>query len=199
MTFCKTLHWAVLIALGSLGSGCGSDTSSVKNPATYAGKYRVSCFLHQWVHDGVLTAPAAMATAEFTLIKTADNALSFKLTQHYFSSSDTTCSGKMLATETSEGNRFDFDGQTLVDYKGSHTAAMRIQAMYKPANSHITDSAPVVVDALAYPAGYFTETRYRKYLLMLAGNDLYFGNEDKSKDAQGYPQILEEGPGAVRY
>ena len=199
MTLCKKLHLAVLFGLSAFAAGCGSGASLLSDPETYEGQYRVSCFLHQWVHDGALAGPAVMATAEFTLLKTGDNALSFKLTQHYFSSSDTTCSGKVLTTETSAGNRFDFNGQTLVNYHGSPTAAMRIRATYKPANSNISDSAPVVLGALAYPADYFTETRYRKYLLMLDGKDLYFGNEDKGKDTEGFPKLLEDGPGAVRY
>lgn len=183
------------LALGCVG---GAAPASVRDPAQYVGRWKSGCFAHQWLRVGSLDGPAVMVRAEFIAAQAGDAAVELDLTQQYFDAGDLACSGRVRGIERSEV-RFDIDARpTTVDYQGQTLPAARMVAHYAPPQSRAA-GLPARIDGLAYPDGYFTHARARRYLLLVIGDGMYFGDEERERDAEGYPLFLEDEAGVVRF
>lgn len=138
-----------------------------------------------------------MVQADFSVAVAGERALQLVLTQRYFEPGDLSCDGKPLGREVSDVSMTINAKPTRVRYQGQMLPAARIEVHYAPPRGG--RAAAEQRDDLFCPAGYFSDHRVRRYLLLMMGDAMYFGNEEREKDAEGYPIHLEDEPGAVRY
>ena len=192
----RGLRQVCIIVLALSLPGC---RPAVSDPNRYVGHYQTGCFAHQWVRMDTLDGRPIMVRAEFTVATAGPDALALTLRQHYYRAGDLACAGPELGTEIS-AIRMAIDPRTTeVAYGSERLPAARIRVYYAPPSGPGQPNPdPQQLNGLAYPAEYFTAHRFKRYLLLMIGEGIYFGNEERALDSEGFPIYLEDEAAAYR-